>query len=750
MMPLPTADIVTANGKKHASSDSSGHFTLDHLCLGKCDLHIQLVGYTTLDTVIHIQKNANLIFYLKPSKNSLQSVTVIGFREKRDQLLSIPDVTISGEELALTRGLSLGESLKTLPGVNSLQSGPTISKPVIHGLYSNRILILNNGIRQEGQNWGNDHAPEIDPFIANVLSVVKGPSSLRYGSDAIGGVVLVDVPKLKFTPGIDGEVNLVGMTNGRSGTASAMLQGGFDKKLAGLAWRLQGTLEKAGNSRAAHYYIPNTGFSQRDYSASVGYQKQHYGATVYYSRFLSTIGLTPTSQDLTYADFQAAIKRGTPDPALNYFTYKIPDNSARQTIDHALLKADAYWENSTVGRFDLVAARQGDLRKEFGLDPLTYTDIPDNKYNLKTYTGDLAWSHPEWINGLKGSFGVSYMKQQNNIASRENVEVIPSYDNHSTGVYLIEKYQLNRLLLEGGIRYDSKYQQSHLFRRGNALQSTTDRIYDSTSNWKRTTANIGATYMTSNHFVVMYNLGTAWRGPSPIELFANGVHMGASRWEVGDPNLQVESALNNNLTLKYNDQKLSVEVGFYANFFHNYIYIYPNGTKQTVSGTYPLYQYMQTPKALFTGLDIDATWHFLPKFALESKTSIVRGRNQSAHDWLIYIPADRLDNSLHYNLPTSGGLKNTFVEINNLFVLKQTRIPSGVQDAPAPSAYDLWGMAMGTTVHIGKQPLNLSLSATNLLNKEYKDYLNLFRYYNHDLGRNIALRINIPLDFNRK
>src|ERR1700761_6721569 len=164
---------------------------------------------------------------------ALDSVTVKAVKLKKDQLNVVVKDTLGGKALQAVAGLSLGESLKNIAGVNSLQTGPSISKPVIHGVYSNRILILNNGVRQEGQNWGNDHAPEIDPFIATKLSVNKGAASIRYGSDAIGGVVLVDPKDMRTTPGVGGEVDLVGMTNGRVGAASGMVEGGSAN---GLSW----------------------------------------------------------------------------------------------------------------------------------------------------------------------------------------------------------------------------------------------------------------------------------------------------------------------------------------------------------------------------------------------------------------------------------------------------------------------------------------------------------------------------------
>src|SRR6201996_676176 len=167
---------------------------------------------------------------------ALDSVTVKAVKLKKDQLNVVVKDTLGGKALQEIRGLSLGESLKGIAGVNSLQTGPSISKPVIHGVYSNRILILNNGVRQEGQNWGNDHAPEIDPFIATKLTVIKGPASIRYGSDAIGGVILVEPKALPASPGLGGKVDVVGMSNGQAGAASGMLEGAAGGKWQGLSF----------------------------------------------------------------------------------------------------------------------------------------------------------------------------------------------------------------------------------------------------------------------------------------------------------------------------------------------------------------------------------------------------------------------------------------------------------------------------------------------------------------------------------
>ncbi|HEV3251029.1 MAG TPA: TonB-dependent receptor plug domain-containing protein, partial [Puia sp.] len=206
------ASVYISKLKKGVLTDSAGNFFFENLCPGKWEFLITFQGYRNLDTSFRITQNMIVNFPLFSTAEQLNSVTVTGEIIHKDQITTAIKTTLSGRELEETRGLSLGESLKTITGVNSIQTGPSISKPVIHGVYSNRILIVNNGIRQEGQNWGNDHAPEIDPFIATKITIIKGAASIRYGSDAIGGVILLDPKDLRASPGIDGELNLAGMT----------------------------------------------------------------------------------------------------------------------------------------------------------------------------------------------------------------------------------------------------------------------------------------------------------------------------------------------------------------------------------------------------------------------------------------------------------------------------------------------------------------------------------------------------------
>ena len=236
---LSSVTVYVQQIKKEVPVDSNGNFIIGNFCPGKFSIKISYVGYRSIDTSFIVQSNTKFGFLLNSQTQQLSSVTVTAQVLHKDEISITVRDTVGGLAMQETRGMSLGESLKSIAGVNSLQTGPNISKPVIHGVYSNRILIINNGVRQEGQTWGNDHAPEIDPFIATKYTVIKGPASIRYGSDAIGGVVLVDPKDMPKEPGIDGNINIVGMTNGHIGVASGMMEEAFGDKLTGLSWRFR-------------------------------------------------------------------------------------------------------------------------------------------------------------------------------------------------------------------------------------------------------------------------------------------------------------------------------------------------------------------------------------------------------------------------------------------------------------------------------------------------------------------------------
>jgi len=579
--------------------------------------------------------------------------------------------------------------------------------------------------------------------------VIKGAASIRYGSDAIGGVVLLDPKDLPTGPGIGGDINLVGATNGRQGVASGYVEGAEDGKLQGLSWRLQGTIKKEGNAQTADYFLNNTGFNENDYSATLQYKKAHYGGSVYFSQFDTKIGLAQAAVADDQQDLTEAINRGRPltDGAFSY-SFGRP----YQTVNHKLVKVSGFADlPGDWGKIEAVYAYQHDIRKEYDANPVDNSDtalntngIPDLNFQLNTSTVDLIWEHRPILHKIVGSIGVNFITHENIQQGTSYQELIPNFVDYGGGLFAIEKYAVRKWVFEAGLRYDYRWMQAYLYNPTTVVENKP--VY----NWQDPTTNIGATYKFNDHFSGDYNFGTAWRAPQVIELFANGVHQSAADWEIGDSSLTLERAYNNNLSFTYQSKKLTVEAGTYVNYFHHYIYAEPDLTfVQTISGSFPAFSYTQV-NALFKGIDLTVTYHFTKNLTLLSKTSIVRARNETIHDWLVFVPADHYDNTLRYEWPSLGNWKNVFFSINNLVVSRQSRVPPNSDFAAPPPGYMLWGASAGFSVPFDKRELRVSLSVTNLTNVDYRDYLDRFRYYFADLGRNIALRLIVPFDIKKQ
>ena len=735
--PLPGATVQIVESQEVSTTDADGHYHFHGLCPGAYHLRCLSLGYAETTVTLTLTGSAVRDFRLRDVTRQLGGVRVEGQRDLAP-LVSQAETILSGRALEQTRGESLGESLKSITGVYSIQSGPTISKPVIHGLYSNRVLILNNGVRQEGQQWGSEHAPEIDPFTATKLAVVKGAASIRYGADAIGGVVLVEPAPLPDTAGVGGALNLVGMTNGRLGAASAFVQGAIDTSsaLRGLSWRLQGTLRRAGNARTARYYLQNTGLREQNFSGALGYHRGRYGAELFFSRFDTRNGIFAGSEVGSIADVRAAIARDQP-LTRDEFTYDIA--RPYQAVVHDLLKARAYADLRGGGRVEAIFARQTDLRKEYGALPFNpaNADAPDLDLNLISHTLDLIWTAPK-RGAWSGSAGFNGATQGN---VRNYAFIIPNFRNYAGGAFAIARYRRPRTTLEAGLRYDYRWLRAYQLNTNTLLTETP------TTQYGAATGTVGAVYELKPRLTLSANVGTAWRPPTVNELYSKGIHISAASYELGTATLTKEQAYNSNLTLNYAGERLRLELGGYYNYLRNYIYLQPNDGFVVVRGiAFPAFKYTQA-NVDFLGLDARVDYTLVRGLTLTSKLSALRAYNHSAHDYLIYVPANRLDTSLRYELTGGGGgpLRHSFLGISNLSVARQRRAPAFPSDyAPPPPGYSLWGAEAGTTLRLGGTPLDVSLSATNLFNVEYRDYLNRFRYYAADLGRNVLLRVRIP------
>lgn len=742
--PLAGVTIFIKGTTKGVVTDAAGKFQIPDLCKGQHVCICRMIGYKETEFIIHHHHNHSHLdkkLALHQEEKLLEEILVEG---KKIETSTQAKSTLSGDALDKNSGKNLGDALKNLIGVNTLQTGHSISKPVIHGVHSNRVLVLNNGIRQEGQQWGAEHAPEIDPFVATKLSVVKGAAGVRYGPDAIGGVVIVEPPRLRQRPGIGGAINLVGVSNGRQGIASGVLEG---QVVDGLSWRVQGTYKLSGNVHTPDYFLSNTGVKEINFSGALGYTKENYGVEVFYSRFDTELGIFEAAHTGNRADLKRAINSSQP-LVIRDFTYDIIQ--PKQKVVHSLLKTKAFWKLEKIGKLELQYGWQSNGRSEFDHSRRRKT-TPAMTLNLDTHTLDLVINHNA-IGYWEGSVGISGMHQANLF---EGQMFIPNYNTTTLGAFAIERYVRKNFEFEAGIRYDQRALTTFVRRNSNGPVESRDLSFNNFS------GTIGAIIRFNDNLSLRSNLGTAWRPPSVSELFSSGLHHGSANFELGNENLLTEQAYKWINTLTYQTKKLNVEVSGYYNQIQNYIYLAPVApfSTLTIRGEFPLYQYLQT-NAVIMGVDAAVQYKLTKQLTFDSKVSIVRGRDRSFNNHLILMPADNLTNTLTYQLGNVGILQKVFFSVSGRHVAKQRLLPtneepfegttSGIPGddqltynelIQSPEGYSVWSFQTGFTLPMHRQSLKVSVGVDNAFNAAYRDYLNRFRFFADDLGRSFTLRL---------
>jgi iron complex outermembrane receptor protein len=731
--PIPNVTVVIKELNLTTYSDSLGRYSFSNICNGRYTVICSnLQGFKPITKTIEISENKVLNLTYEMHLTELGEIHVKGILQSRDKLATLYANVLLGDELEKNRATTLGEIVKSIPGVSTLNTGNSVSKPVIHGMHSNRVLLLNNGVRQEGQQWGTEHAPEIDPFIADKISVIKGANSIRYGSDAIAGVILIDTKSLPDSAKIGGEVNVVGSTNGRGGIVASYLEGKF-KKIPSFAWRIQGTLKQNGTIHAPDYMLINTGLQEYNFSYELAWKKKQYGVEFFYSQFNTTLGIFGASHIGNLTDLQRAFDSKVPLET-GEFTYRI--DRPYQHVEHELAKVKAFYTTGKIGVLNFVYARQYNWRYEFDKhrplnDVLAAKNNPDLEFHLTTHSLDFNWSHYTWRR-FKGTIGFNGMNQSNTYRGRL---LVPNFENYSAGIFLVENWQFNRWEVEAGIRLDRKdltvYQ---LASSGNVLATL--------HSFSQTTSSFGVNYSIDSTWKFMGNVGTAWRAPSVNELYSNGLHHGAAAVEYGNSSLQEERAYVSTFTAIYSPfEDLHVEISPYYNYIQGFIYRQATPTPVlTIRGAFPGFNYTQTD-AILKGIDVYAAYHFTPWMEWKMKASVLRAWNTIEKNWLVLMPSDRIENELGFHWDRNQRIKHIYIGPSIQYVAKQSRVPSNSDFVDPPSAYWLMNLNMAMHVRMGKNHAEIGLTVTNLLNESYRDYMDRFRYFTDAMGRNIALRL---------
>lgn len=759
--PLPGAVVIVSPGQMGAVTDALGNFRLENLCHGDYHVHVRMIGYEEVAFDIHAgDRVIDRSIQMKEAVRELGEVVVQHHDETLTEHASVFTI-VEGRDLARVTGKSLGESLRTVAGVNTISTGPGISKPVIHGLHSNRILILNHGIRLEGQQWGMEHAPEIDPFIASNLVVIKDASAIKYGAGALGGVVVVNPPALPETGAIGGSLNLIGQSNGRMGIVSGMIEGGVGD-VHGWGWRIQGTGKRSGDFQTPDYNLTNTGHRELNFSAAAGYHGTSRGFDVYFSRFQTTMGILRGASVNNGHDLALAMKRDQPLYTAP-FSYAIRE--PRQEVVHNLFKINGHILTHS-GDWRIQYGFQNNQRKEFDIRTGGLSHIPTINLFLTTHTLDVEWETHHSDNRTFAA-GINMLYQDNdNVPGTQRIPFIPHFNSASAGGFGVVKLFIDNTTIDVGARLDYRYYDVRGFDYRNTFYSRAFSFFNAS-------ATAGVTWNPDDHNVVSLNVSSAWRPPHVSELFSAGVHQSAASVEYGllldtatnevmewRNDFQAEQALKMVGTWARSSTRFRVEITPYVNYIRNYIHLRPSGVTRSLDGVYPFFRYRQTD-AVLAGVDVTSRWQVTPGFSIHPKAALLSAKDRLSDDILPMIPASRYEMALRLEQPVSGIFTDLFFEVDVRYTARQHRAPRAISideimsgDAEltdgrafdfmaAPSDYLLIHTSAGATRRIGNTRLDLRLAAENLLNERYRDYTNRLRYYADEIGRNFIISLKV-------
>jgi iron complex outermembrane receptor protein len=708
-------------------TDVKGQYHFYDLCAGNYTI---VVNHISCDSVVlktAVQRNQIKNFRLPHSFNQLETVSV---RSKKDLMVNTIREELSAKAIEKTRGQSLGEILKQVNGVAVLQTGSTIFKPVIHGLHSQRILLVNNGVRLESQQWGTDHAPEIDPFIADKFTVLKGAGALRYGSDAIAGAVLIEPKPLLKQAGKNAEFNSTYFSNNRQYVFNGMYEAS-PLNLPEFSYRIQATYKKGGNARTPDYWLYNTGLEEFNYSATAGYRKNRFNTELFFSSFQTALGIFMGAHVGNLTDLQNAIQSKKPIQNIDQFSYEIL--RPRQSVQHTTVKSKSQYLLLNDHKINLILSYQSNVRQEY--DRALLSPRPELDLNITTTLVDLNYESAS-SKKRQYAFGTNAMLQENVWTGSRFF--IPNFRVQNIALYATQSLNLNDWMLDGGLRYDFKSLTT--FRNQNDALSSIERTFGNAS------GTLGATYKITPNLRWLINSAFAWRAPQVNELYVNGLHHGTASFEIGNPDLKSEKALNFSTQLKYqSDSSWQVDLTLYNNIINDFINMNPSTPATlTLRGAYPTFKFIQT-NALLRGLDLSVQKTINAHLSTSAKTALLWATDRKTNDWLIQMPANRVEGEFTYSF-NSDILKNAAVELRLLHMMQQTRIPKNIPDyLPPPAAYNLLNVDFNAEVMLGKQTINLGLAVLNVLNERYRDYMNRFRYFNDEPGRSINVRCKIKL-----
>lgn len=772
---VPGAVISIPDLKTGATSDIEGNYIINNLPQGTYLVQVHMLSYNTIVVPVKISGVTEKNFTLTNSVIEGSEVVITGASLATEQKKSpTPITSVRMKELQENSSTNIIDAVAKLPGVNEVTTGPAVSKPIIRGLGGNRILVVSDNVRQEGQQWGDEHGVEIDDYNVSKVEVLKGPASLAYGSDALAGVINIITNEPPHENTTEGSASINYQTN--SGLAAGNLSIGSNRN--GLAWSAFGTYKTSHDYHNQYDgYVYNSHFSNLNYGAGIGLNKQWGFSRLSFTSFNQQLGIAEGDRDSATGAFLRLVnKNGAEQQEI------VPDNEGTQYgIDELpyqkINHQKVVWNNSLFlkngGRLGLALGYQLNSRKEF--TDVLKPEEPGLYLLLKTFSYDLKYFLPV-INNWQITAGVNGMSQRNENKGTEFL--VPDYNLFDIGAYAIARKDIGKWSFSAGLRYDYRKLNTQALYIDSAGDKTHSlqadgqiRFNDFSRSFSNVTGSIGSSYAVNKKLVLKLNIASGYRAPNIAELSANGVHEGTIRYEYGNNNLKAENSFQADLGAEYTTEHLYINAALFGSYISNFIYLrklqsaFGNDSIPSVNNAdnVPAYQYDQSNALLYGGeLFTDLHPHPFDWLHLENSVSYVRGRQMgSVTDstknlpdipsarWLIQLRAQK--HSLRQ------WLKNGYVKLGADINFDQPYVFSAYQTETSSPSYTLFNAGLGADIVNRRQKTicTISLSLENIFNTAYQNHLSRLRYapYNYangkqgiwNMGRNFSVLLSFPL-----
>ncbi len=758
---LSEATIVFIENNTIVTTDSNGYFQIKGLCNKSISLQVSHSECLTRIINVDINGDTTITIQMEHHLEELGEIEV-STRLISKKTNSASEQTLSKENLEAYSLGSLGDALKEVAGVSSLNTGVHIVKPVIQGLNGSRILILNNGVRMQDMEWGDEHAPNIDINSVGSATVVKGAAALQHGGDAIGGVIVLESEKIPVKDTLYGKTILSGATNGRGGILNTSLTRSFIN-----GWFVKGQLsyKRYGDSETPNYVLSNTGMEEKGSTFNFGKKTFYRGWDIYYSYYNANIAVLRASHIGNVDDLIRNINSGEP-LIIGDFSYDI--NRPNQEVTHHLGKLNYFKRFKGLGKWQFQYDFQHNHRYEYDIRVGDDRNKPAIDLELSTHSITSNFNFDK-NRDFKVNIGTVARSQKNFADPSTGIRrLIPDYNKYDLGLYITSEYKSSKTLtLDAGLRYDYNlinakkfYQVSRWEEReydsdfsGDIIddlgtQYLTNPIFDYHS--FSGTAGINYTFLNDKKLRLNYSLSQ--RAPNPSELFSDGLHHSAARIELGNLRTKQETSHKLSIAVSRENKQWNWEVSPYLNVINNYILLDPTSVEFTIRGAFPVSEYRQT-NATLIGIDAHSTKQWNKFLSTHHNFSLVKGY-ESKKAPLINIPPAVFKNKLTFykekwNLFTAS--------IESIYTFRQNEYPDNFSvfspeandnvilyiNTP-PSAYHLLNTDIDMTFKLTSQTkLKISMGVNNILNQRYRNYLNRLRYFANERGRNIFINLKI-------